>query len=30
MDRAIKYMEDGFNKTLKDNPPAPGIKNTGK
>lgn len=30
MDRAIKYMEDGFKKTLKDNPPAPGIKNTGR
>jgi len=30
MEKAIKYMEDGFAKTLREYPPAPGVKNTGR
>ena len=30
MDKAISYMKDGFAKTLKEYPPAPGVKNTGR
>jgi ABC-type glycerol-3-phosphate transport system substrate-binding protein len=30
MDKAIKFMEDGFKKLLSDYPPAKGVKNTGR
>jgi multiple sugar transport system substrate-binding protein len=30
MDKAIKYMEDGFKKLLSEYPPAKGVKNTGR
>ena len=30
MDRAIKFMEDGFKKLLSDYPPSKGVKNTGR
>jgi len=29
-DKAVKYMEDGFNKLLTDYPPAKGVLNTGR
>ncbi|MGA2379289.1 MAG: extracellular solute-binding protein, partial [Spirochaetia bacterium] len=29
-DKAVKYMEDGFNKLLTDYPPAKGVMNTGR
>jgi multiple sugar transport system substrate-binding protein len=30
MEKAVAHMEENFKKTLKDYPPAPGVKNTGK